>query len=337
MIPSNEIKAQIDRAQKIVITAHKNPDGDALGSTLGLYHALRSYGKNCKVILPDVFPAFIAWMPGADEVLVHEAQEQLVQRTIEECDLIFCLDYNNLERIGQLALPVKASTAARILVDHHPFPSDEFTLVFSDTFPSSTSEMVFALLRAMDLLDHVNESSASCLYAGIVTDTGSFRFSCTSSETHRIVALLIEKGAMNARIHNNLFDTQSENRLKLLGYVLSEKMVVNHALHTAWMVLSKEELDRFKYTKGDTEGMVNYGLSIQGIQMAAIFVEHKDIIKISLRSKGTVPVNLLSGKYFSGGGHTNAAGGKWEGDLNSLLKKWNEVLPEFVKEHVDKN
>lgn len=335
-IPVQEIIHHLGEAQNIIITAHKNPDGDALGSTLGLYHALQNAGKNCTVVLPDGFPSFIAWMPSADKILLFDSMKEKVVEQFKKADLVFCLDYNSLDRTGELSAIIQDCPAPRILIDHHPFPSDEFNVLYSDIFPSSTSEMVVEMLLAVQWGQMIDEKSATCLYTGIVTDTGSFRFSCTSSRTHEIAGQLIQRGAANAHIHDLLFDTQSESRLKLLGYALSEKMIVNHALKTAYIVLTQAELKRFHYRKGDTEGMVNYGLAIQGIKVAAIFVEHEELIKISLRSKGKVPVNELSRNNFSGGGHTNAAGGKWEGDLESLLKKWNEVLPPFINEHGEK-
>ncbi|HRE74540.1 MAG TPA: bifunctional oligoribonuclease/PAP phosphatase NrnA [Flavobacteriales bacterium] len=333
MIPAGKIAELIAKAEHIVITAHKSPDGDAVGSTLGLFHALTHAGKDCNVILPDGFAQFIAWMPGAGKILLHDKEPDRCAELISQSDLIFCLDYNSLDRTGNLASLLVEATAPRVLIDHHPFPSDEFAVRFSDTAHSSTCEMVTELLLAMDMKQHITRDAAQCLYSGLVTDTGSFRYSCTSPRTHQIAAELIGTGIENAKIHNQLFDTQSEGRLKLLGYALSEKMVVDKANQTAWFVLSKAELKRFNHQKGDTEGLVNYGLAIEGIRAAAIFVEHEDKVKISLRSKDSVPVNLIAKEYFSGGGHTNAAGGIWESDMDSLIEKWKSIYPAFMATH----
>lgn len=334
MIPNDKIAAELAAAKKIIITAHKNPDGDALGSTLGLYHALKQAGKEAWVILPDAFPSFIAWMPGANEVLIFDQQKDLVHELIQDADVLFSLDYNGFDRTGDLAPLLREAKAKKIMVDHHPDPEDGFDIRYSDVSASSTSQMVVELLESLGMLAFITAESATCLYAGIVTDTGSFRFASTRPKTHTIAALLIEKGAENGKIHNQLFDTQTESRLKLLGYALSEKMVVLPQWHAAYFSLSREELKRFNYRKGDTEGLVNYGLGMEGIDMAAIFVEHEDVVKISFRSKGSVPVNALSKANFSGGGHTNAAGGKWDGNLDQALSRFLEVLPDFAEKNI---
>lgn len=318
----------------IVITAHKNPDGDAVGSTLGLFHYLKSEGKNVCVVLPDSFPDFLAWMPGADEIILYDKNKKEADMLFSSATIIFCLDYNRTDRTGDMENSIVSSPAKKILIDHHPHPEGNFDVLYSDTSSCATSEMIFRLISVNGKENKINAGCAACLYAGIMTDSGNFRFPNTTAETHKAVAALLEKGARHDEIYTHVFETSTEDRLRLLGYAISNKMTVLKDLKTAYFVLTKDELNRYNYQKGDTEGMVNYGLTIKGIVASAIFVEQDGIIKVSFRSKGKVAVNELSSAHFNGGGHVNAAGGRSNDSLEETLNRFLQVLPLFMKKYV---
>lgn len=328
------LKTKILNAQNIIINAHKSPDGDAVGSTLGLWNILNQLGKKATVILPDEFPANLGWMNGASQIVLFNSNTETAKELILQADLLFCLDYNDFSRTGDMKEILEKSSAYKVMIDHHPNPSNQFDILISDTSECATAQMIFQFAFKMGWENKINKEAAECLYCGIMTDTGSFRFPSTSSQTHLIIASLIEKGASNAFVHGNVFDNDSEDRLRLLGYAISSKMKVLHDLKTAYIVLTEEELKQFNFQPGYTEGFVNYGLSIGGIQMAAIFIEKGKLIKTSFRSKGNLPVNIFSGNYFNGGGHTNAAGGAFEGSLKEAENLFLEKLPTFILENI---
>ncbi len=328
-----EVKALLSVPKNIVIIPHKNPDGDAMGSTLGLYHYLKYYNHNATVIAPNDYPDFLKWLPGDDTVLKYESQQEESKSLIDKADLIFTLDFNALHRIGDMAEVVEASNAIKLMIDHHQQPDDYAKYMYSDVTMSSTCQMVYNFIEMLGDIDKINATIATCLYVGIMTDTGSFRFPATTSQTHQVIGSLIDKGAKNSQIHNNIFDTNSYSRLQLLGQALQNLEVIPE-LRTAYITLSQDELDEFNFKKGDTEGFVNYALSLKGIIFAAIFIESKqdNIIKISLRSKGEFSVNEFSRAHFNGGGHTNAAGGRSEEDLLTTVDKFISILPKYKKE-----
>ncbi|MFY0713962.1 bifunctional oligoribonuclease/PAP phosphatase NrnA [Seonamhaeicola sp. NFXS20] len=326
------IKQLLSTTKKIVIVPHKNPDGDAIGSTLGLYHYLLKNNHKAQVITPNNYPNFLKWIPGEDTILKHDSQTKLCEELIHNADIIFTLDFNAFHRTGNMETVLSNSNAIKIMIDHHQAPDDYATYMFSDVTMSSTCEMIYHFIDMLGDLNLIDANIATCLYTGIMTDTGSFRFSSTTSTTHRIVANLIEKGANNATIHNNVYDTNSYNRLQLLGCALNNLKVIPE-FKTAYITLSQKELNTYNYTKGDTEGVVNYGLSLEGVILAAIFIEDQQegIIKISLRSKGNFSVNEMSRAHFNGGGHTNAAGGKSYATLKETVEKFISILPTYNK------
>ena len=329
----NSIKTLLSSPKAIVIIPHKNPDGDAVGSTLGLYHYLKQYKHQVTIIAPNDYPDFLKWMPEEPSILKYDIQKKECDTFIENADLIFTLDFNSLGRIGHMEEIVSNSEATKIMIDHHQQPDDYAKYMYSDVSMSSTCEMVFNFIEMLDAVDKINSDIATCLYTGIMTDTGSFRFPSTTSATHRIVGQLIQKGANNSEIHNNIYDTNSYARLQLLGKALSNLKVIPE-YRTAYITLTQEELNTFDFKKGDTEGFVNYGLSLNGIIFAAIFIEsHQDeIIKISLRSKGDFSVNELSRTHFNGGGHTNAAGGRSELNMKETIEKFISILPNYKQD-----
>lgn len=332
MIEQNikEIKALLAAPKHIVIVPHKNPDGDAIGSTLGLCHYLIKNKHHATVIAPNDYPDFLKWLPGNDDVIIFESDRTSAENLMDAADLIFTLDFNALHRIGEMGNCVGNSKATKIMIDHHQQPDNYAQYIYSDVAMSSTCEMVYHFIKMLGDVETVDTQIATCLYAGILTDTGSFRFPSSTSTTHLVAAHLIDKGADHSEIYNAIYDTNSYERLQLLGVALQNLKVLPE-YRTAYITLSQEELNAGNFKKGDTEGFVNYGLSIKDIIFAAIFIEHKQegIIKISLRSEGDFSVNEFSRQNFEGGGHTNAAGGKSDLSLNDTVEKFISILSRY--------
>jgi bifunctional oligoribonuclease and PAP phosphatase NrnA len=313
--------------KKIAVIPHRSPDGDAMGSTLALYHFLLKLNHNPVVISPNEFPNFLAWLPGSETVLVYENDRENCAKVLNEAEVVFTLDFNALHRTGEMEQVLNKLSAPMIMIDHHQKPDAYAAFTYSDTAIGSTCEMIYNFISYLGKKELIDKTIATCIYTGITTDSGSFRFPSTTSTTHRIVAELIDLGIDNSEIHNLLFDDNSYNRLQLLGRAL-QNMKVFPGYKTSYTSLTQKELDEFHYEKGDTEGVVNYGLSIKGIHFAAIFIEHKDenIIKISFRSQGSFDVNQFAREHFNGGGHINAAGGKSYESLKNTLTKFEELI-----------
>lgn len=331
-----ELQSFLDTPKNIVIIGHRNPDGDAMGATLGLYHYLKKKGHNPTVVVPNEYPKFLHWLPGSENTYRFDWQNSQSQRAINASDIIFLLDFNALHRVGHdMQNTLESYQKDFVLIDHHQQP-DEFSYMYSDTEMCSTCQMVYHFIEKMGDIDLLDSDIATCLYTGIMTDTGSFRFRSTTSLTHRVIANLIDNGAENDRIHSNVYDSSSYGRLQLLGQALSNLKVLP-AYKTAYITLTDQEKVANNFTKGDTEGIVNYALSIEGVVMAAIFIEDKEqeIIKISFRSKGTFSVNQFARENFSGGGHDNAAGGKSDLSMDETIKKFNSLLPRNKVQLID--
>jgi phosphoesterase RecJ-like protein len=319
----------IKQAQNIVITNHVGPDADAMGAALGLQLFLHQVGKEAQVVVPNGYADVLNFLPGSREVLVFEQSLDAAQ-LVNNADLIFHLDYNAYSRSGAMETALRQSKAKRILIDHHQQPEDWPDVLYSDTSMSSTCEMIYHFAEALNWLPVMNAAIATSLYAGIMTDTGNFKFSATSPTTHRVVANLLEAGAVPQEIANAVYDSNTRDRLKLLSRAL-ENMEVFEQEKTVLMPLSREDLDMFQYKKGDTEGFVNYGLSIQGTVLSIFMKEDEGKIKLSFRSKGNFDVNQLARDYFEGGGHKNAAGGVSYKSLDETVRYAKELLPEIVK------
>ncbi|MFD2567939.1 DHH family phosphoesterase [Pseudotenacibaculum haliotis] len=329
----NELRSFLQTPRNIVIVGHKNPDGDAMGSTLGLYHYLKMKGHQPQVLVPNEYPNFLRWLPGSKHLYLFDKQNSQAKRAIKRSEIIFLLDFNTLHRVGsdmQNTLEEYPNDFA--LIDHHLQP-DEFPYMYSDPNMCSTSEMVYHFMELMEDVNLVDKNIATCLYTGIMTDTGSFRFRSTTSTTHRVIADLIDKGAENDKIHSNVYDSNSYGRLQLLGQALKNLKAIPE-YKTAYITISDEEKAENNYKKGDTEGIVNYALSLSGIVMAAIFIEDRDqgIVKISFRSKGSFSVNAFARNHFNGGGHENAAGGRSDVPLDETVTKFISLLPQYEKE-----
>lgn len=323
-------KALLRSPKNIVITTHHKPDADALGSSLGLAAYLKKKGHNVTVITPTDYPDFLNWMKGNDDVLIfNENNEKKSEAIINKSDLIFCLDFSSLNRINELGELVREAKAKKVLIDHHLEPEDFADFTFWSIKAAATAELVYELIDDLGDSDLIDKDLAECLYAGIMTDTGSFKHSNTTVNVHKITAALIERGADNSKVAKLVYDTNSVERLKFIGFALSERLVILKKFKTAYFTITAEDLNKFKSKTGDTEGLVNYALSIKGIVMAAVIIENDDLVKLSFRSIGEFPVNEIAKDFFEGGGHRNAAGGKSNLPLQDTVKKLISILPQY--------
>jgi len=331
-----DLQSFLNTPKNIVIIGHRNPDGDAMGSTLGLCLYLKKKGHKPTVVVPNEYPDFLHWLPGSKNTYRFDVQNNQSQKAIRRSEIIFLLDFNALHRVGSdMQNTLEAYKNDFALIDHHQQP-DNFTYMYADTAMSSTAEMVYHFIDKAGDLDFIDRDIATCLYTGIMTDTGSFRFRSTTSTTHRVIADLIDRGAKNDRIHGRVYDANSYERLQLLGQSLKNLKSLPE-YRAAYITLSDKEKADHNFKKGDTEGVVNYALSLQGAVLAAIFIEDREqgIIKISLRSKGSFSVNRLARKYFNGGGHDNAAGGKSDLPMNETLDYFVEILEKHKEEIIN--
>jgi phosphoesterase RecJ-like protein len=327
-----KLKSILSKPRKIVIVTHWSPDGDAMGSSLGLYNYLLQKKHTVSVITPNDYPAFLTWLPGNAKVIDFLSGASKASKLIVAAELIFCLDFNSLKRIDKMGALVEASPALKVMIDHHLQPDDFADFMHHTVKASSTCELIYTFIESLGDKKKIDKKIANCLYTGIMTDTGSFRFPSTTADTHRIIAALIDAGAENAFIHSRVYDDNTESRLKLLGFCLCEKMIIMPEYHTGYISLSAEEQERFHYQKGDTEGLVNYILSMRGMKFAAFMSERDGIIKISFRSKGKFDVNTFARINFSGGGHMNAAGGMSNEKLESVVANFRELVVQHKKE-----
>ncbi|MBL7951542.1 MAG: DHH family phosphoesterase [Flavobacteriales bacterium] len=334
-VPAEELeklREMLAKPRRIAIVSHYNPDGDAIGSSVGLMHILRAAGHSAKVVLPNTPADFLDWLPGRSEALCFDRSPDASLSTIRTSDMVLCLDFNQLDRIGGLEDAVRGAKV-KVLIDHHQQPGDFAAVIFSDITASSTCQMVYDIALGLGLDEHIGLEAATCLYTGMVTDSGSFRFRSTTPHTMRVAADLMERGVAIDAIHSSIADTNSADRLRLLGFTLSERMTVLPDLRTTVIGLNKDDLKRFNFRTGDTEGFVNYGLSIKGMRLAAFFMERPDVIKISLRSKGDLPVDRFLKEHFEGGGHANAAGGQSKESLEVAVQRFMSLLPAFLAAH----
>lgn len=319
----------LNESDKIVIISHVSPDGDAVGSSLGLYHFFLQLGKSVNVLVPNNFPDFLKWMKGANDITIGDRKKQIAKELIEAADLIFCLDFNALNRIDQLAPLVESSKAKKIMIDHHLDPGVFCDVTISYPEISSTSELVFRFICRLGMFDLIDKNASECIYTGMMTDTGAFTFNSNSPQIYFIISELIGKGINKDEIYDKVYNNYSECRIRLQGYVLYEKMKIYSKYNTALITLSKEEQQHFKWKKGDTEGFVNIPLSIDGIIFSVFIREEKEMVKISLRSKGSFPTNKFSSHVFNGGGHLNASGGEFYGTLEEAVNLFENSLPEY--------
>ncbi len=333
------IRDRILQASNIVIVTHTNPDGDAIGSSLGFYLFLLKFNPAAKIriIVPNDFPSFLKWMPAVKNIRIYQDNDVEAILEIQEADLCFCLDFNALKRTDKLSSFLEESKAQKILIDHHPQPDPNFDIMVSNIASSSTSELIYDVINGLGGKELMDEDIASCLYVGIMTDTGSFSYSCRRPETYLVVAELIRLGIDSELIHRKIYDTYSENRMRLLGFCLSERLKVLKDFHTAYIFLTLDDLNRFNHQNGDTEGVVNYALSIEGIVFAVLFTEKESKIRISMRSKGEFSVNDFARAHFQGGGHKNASGGDSFTSMRETLNYFESVLGNYQDQLIQVN
>jgi phosphoesterase RecJ-like protein len=330
MLDTASLSQLLNQPRKIVITTHHKPDGDAMGSSLGLYNYLIQQGHHAKVIAPTDYPEFIAWMPGNEEVIIYTEQKELSAQLIADAELVFCLDFNTLSRINEMGELVRQSAALKVMIDHHLEPEDFDDYRYWNINACATAQLVYSfIVEELKRPDLIDANVATCLYTGIMTDSASFRLPNTTAAVHRIVAGLIDAGAVNWRIHELVYSSSSENRLRFLGHCLANKLEILREYNTAIISVTREELKKYDTNTGDTEGIVNYALSITGIRLAAFIVERTDMVKLSLRSKAEFPANEICKKYFNGGGHRNAAGGQSNQSLEQVIEQFKQILPEY--------
>lgn len=326
-------KELISEPRKVVITTHHKPDADALGSSLGLAAFLEMKGHTVTVITPTDYPDFLSWMKGNSEVVVFsEGNQDKSYQLVEEADIVFCLDFSSLHRIDALGEAVGKSSAIKVLIDHHLAPDDFAHYTSWSTKAAATAELIYELICDLGERELITKDIAEALYAGIMTDTGSFKHPNTTENVFRVCSELVQLGADTAKVSKLIYDNNSIDRIKFIGFALNERLKVIPELHTAYFAISQADLRQFNSRTGDTEGLVNYALSIQGIKFAALITEREDAVKMSFRSIGDFPVNEFAGKHFNGGGHKNAAGGKMDASLAETMEKFEALLQEYKEE-----
>ena len=322
---------QIENAQKIVLVTHLSPDGDAMGSSLGLYHYLQDMGKEVRVVVPNAFPYFLKWMNGAKDVVINTYIPTVAEALIKNADLIFCLDFNTLKRIGALGELVEQSDAKKILIDHHLDPDEDFDVVISYPKISSTCEIVFRLMVQLGGFDRITSTVAECIYTGMMTDTGGFTYNSNDPEIFEIISMLLKKGVDRDHIYREVFNNYTDQRFRLLGFTLSQRMKLYPERKASLMYLSLEDQKQFNLTKGDTEGFVNYPLSIKGVLFSVFIREDEELTKVSLRSQGDFPCNKFAADFFNGGGHLNASGGEFYGNIEDAILLFEEGLEKYAE------
>ncbi|GHV51724.1 exopolyphosphatase [Bacteroidia bacterium] len=334
IIHENEIqkaKKYIEKGDSFAIVVHSAPDGDAIGSALGLFHFLNELGKDkVNVIAPNDYPAYYKWLAGAKDIVTHDKYPDFAEQLIREADVIFCLDFNEPKRVGKLASTLVAAEGRKVMIDHHLNPEGFCRVTMSYPELSSTSEMIFRFICRMGMFDRINKQVGEAIYTGMMTDTGAFTFNSNHPEIYTIIGELIKKGIDKDLIYRNVYQVYSDYRLRMMGYALFERMKMYPKFRAALITLTQFDLKRFKYTTGDTEGFVNLPLSIKGIEFSAFIREDLDKIKVSLRSVGDFPCNEFAAAYFGGGGHKNASGGEFEGSMQEAMDVFEKGLAEFA-------
>jgi len=331
MIGIDQLYPLLQQHRKIVITTHQKPDPDAMGSSLGLYHLLVQLHHQVQVISPTNWAAFLNWMPGCDKVLDFETQTEKATTFLNEADWIFCLDFNALNRVKKMARALEVSPAKKILIDHHREPQTEvFTWGISDIQKSSTSEMIYDFICGSGYKDLINDPIMRCLYAGVMGDTGSFRFASATAGVHEMIASFKRNGLQHTEIHELVYDNFLENRYRFIGHILTNRLDVDYELNTALIWITKQDLLKYHIKTGDTEGLVNYPLGIQGIRLAALLIDRDEKRKWSFRSKGEFDCNTFARRHFNGGGHFNAAGGESDDTLEQNVKQFKSALNEYA-------
>lgn len=324
-----KVQKYIDKGNSFVILSHVSPDGDSLGSSLGLYHFLVGLGNDVSVIVPNDFPTFYRWMPGAKEIIIYEKYPEFAAKLIGEADVVFCLDFNEPKRVANMEQALLAAEGRKVMIDHHLNPADFCRVVISYSEMSSTSEMVFRVICRMGLFDMIDKTIAECIYTGMMTDTGAFTYNSNNPEVYVIISELIKKGINKDDIYRKINHVYTESRLRLMGYVLCEKMKIYPEYNSALITLTNSELERFNYEAGDSEGFVNLPLQIDAVDFVVFLREDEDYVKVSLRSVGDFPCNQFAAEFYNGGGHKNASGGEFYGSMEDAIRVFEEGLTSF--------
>ncbi len=324
------IYSWIEAAKRVAVITHTNPDGDAIGSSLALTLALLKLGIDAQVVIPDGLPDFLRWLPGIERSTTYAYKKEKAVEIIEGADLIFCLDFNAPNRVNGVEEFLRRSKVKKILIDHHQDPVQFADITISETWRGSVGEMIYVFLKEVIPEEVMDKDIATCLYVAIMTDTGNFNYASSYPEIFHVVGELMKYDIEKDKIYSNVYDAYSEDRLRLQGYCMQEKMVVLPEYHTAYISVTDEELKRFNHRKGDTEGFVNIPFSVKGIRFTALFVEKKDLIRVSFRSRGMFPVNLVASEHYHGGGHINAAGGDSFKSMKETLSGFESLLPEYL-------
>ncbi len=328
----DQLKTLLAIPKDIVITSHRNPDGDAIGSSLAMYRYLNTQGHTVRVIFPSEYPDFVAWLPGAEDIIIHDIEPEKADEVVQRADLIFCLDYNSLDRIDKLGETIGAQNdATLVMIDHHLYPDIQAEFQLSVTSASSTCELVYDFIKMMDDLKVIDKDLGECLMTGILTDTGSFKYS-TSPRLFRVVAHLLEIGVDDYKLQDLIFNSQQEKHLRLLGHCLKNRMEIIEEYQTGIIWLNRRDYEQFDIQRGDTEGIVNYLLKLKNVKIAAFITEQPTIVKLSLRSKGDISVQKIAQDHFKGGGHKNAAGGSSYGTLRGTINRLKQILPQYHQE-----
>ncbi len=329
MKPVQEIFTLLKETKKVVIVPHQKPDADAMGASLALSNFLKLSGHSVTIISPTNWAGWVSWMPGCNEVINYELNKEKAEEVLDKSEMLFCLDFNAFHRAKSMAAKLERLTCIKVLIDHHQQPDEKsFDYGISDTGKSSTCEMIYDLIYQSGQSDQITKEIAECIYAGVVADTGSFRFSSTSASVHKLVADLKEKGLEHMHVHNELFDNFLENRLRFIGHILSNRMEVFYEYNTILLTVPKSDLIKYQIKTGDTEGLVNYPQSVRGIKLVAIVIDRDEERKWSFRSKGDFDCNVFARKYFEGGGHFNAAGGRSSDTLENTVLAFNAAMKE---------
>ena len=323
-----ELKALLAYPKDIVITTHRNPDGDAIGSSLGVYHFLNKLGHAVRIVSPSEYPDVFGWMKDIEKIIIYDTEPEDAQDVIQRADMIFCLDFNALDRIDKVGELIEKAKGIKVMVDHHLYPEPFPEYMLSDTTASSTCELVFDLITGLGWKEHMDHIIGECLFTGILTDTGSFKYS-TSAKLYRIVAELIEFGVDDYRLQDLIFNSMQEKHLRLLGHCLNNRMEILEEYQTGIITLTKEDYADFDIQRGDTEGIVNFLLKVKKVKVAAFITEQPTIVKISLRSKGDFSVQEIARRHFKGGGHKNASGGYSFQSLSATVRRFKGVLPQY--------
>jgi bifunctional oligoribonuclease and PAP phosphatase NrnA len=330
-----QLASYLEQKRKVLIITHYNPDGDAIGSSMGLYHFLKKCGHDVTVMTPNEFPSFLGWMEETKNIIIFQNNKKKAIETANNAELIICVDFNDFKRLKDLGPILSSSPAIKALIDHHPQPENGFTYSIHDTAAAATAELIFKFIKGTGKFHLVDKTVSECIYTGIMTDTGCFSYNSSNPATFQSVAELLGTGFNKDEVFDNVYNNFSHNRMKLMGYCLNEKMVVLPQFQTAYIWLTKEEQEKYNFQPGDSEGFVNLPFSIKGVNITALFTEKKDNIRISFRSRGSFMINEFCQKHFEGGGHKNAAGGESKLPMKETLEKFEKLIEIFYNESTE--